>query len=97
MIIISKHATVLTDEVDNDDEIREALAAIQHEIWAHWMRYLFSKTLPTMDDDEMIASEHAERWRRQMETPYDELSEQEKESDRDQADKIMAFLYGQRE
>jgi hypothetical protein len=50
----------------------ERLASIQHEIWSHWMRWFFDNDTP----------ENRSRWRRQMTTPYAELSEREKESDR---------------
>jgi hypothetical protein len=33
-----------------------------------------------------------ERWKRQMETPYTDLSEGEKESDRAEADKMLEIL-----
>ncbi len=26
-----------------DEAIREACAAVQHEIWSHWMKYLFAQ------------------------------------------------------
>lgn len=35
---------------------------------------------------------HIERWRRQMNTGYNELSEDEKKSDRDEVDKIIAIF-----
>lgn len=34
-----------------------------------------------------------ERWQRQTNTPYTELSEKEQESDRTEADKFIALLY----
>ena len=95
MIIISKHATIITDKVDDDDEIREALAAIQYEIWAHWMEYLFSVCTDLTDGCKVIPAGLVTHWSRQVVTSYDELPETEKDSDRSQADKVMAFLYGQ--
>lgn len=82
----------------------EALAAKQHEIWAHWMKYLFSKC----KDERRLKSERmqtyystgnliipkdlVERWQRQVETPYAELSEKEKESDREQVRKFIGLV-----
>ena len=97
MIIISKHATVITDRVDDDDEIREGIAEIQHEIWAHWMTYLFSVCTDLSDGRKVIPAGLVDHWHRQVAMPYSELPETEKDSDRSQADKVMAFLYGQRE
>ena len=39
-----------------------------------------------------MPEEKYDRWARQMNTHYFELSEKERESDRDQADKILAVL-----
>ena len=72
--------------------LRERLAENQHEIWVHWMEYLFSVSIQNNDGSYTIPIHKVNRWRRQMITPYGELSEQEKESDREQADKIFAVL-----
>jgi hypothetical protein len=62
--------------------LREQLAALEHEQWAHWTRYLLDHLTP----------ENVERWRRQCETPYDQLTEAEKESDRVWADRVLAIM-----
>lgn len=91
----------MSDKRRQDDELREALAAYAHEAWAHWMRYLFSKCINGPADSktpiggtrpQVIPVASVERWQRQMDTPYAELSEAEKESDREQADKILKVL-----
>ena len=61
----------------------EKVAAIQHDIWAHWMRHLFSRCGKRKPGDLIIPAVLVEHWERQMETPYAELSEREKQSDRD--------------
>lgn len=71
---------------------REVVAGIQHDIWAHWMRYLFSVALHNPDGSVTISAEHVQRWTRQMETDYAHLSERERESDRDQTDKVLAMI-----
>lgn len=68
------------------------LAAYAHEAWAGWMRYLFSKSTLNLDGSVTIPREFAERWLRQMTTPYDELPENEKQSDRDEAEKIQEIV-----
>jgi hypothetical protein len=71
--------------------MREEIAEVSHEIWAHWMNYLFSQCIS--DDGAMIIPERfVLRWTRQMNTPYSKLSEKEKESDRHQADKILGAI-----
>lgn len=76
--------------------LREKLAALAHEQWSGWMKYLFSKCeiLPNGDLGELavIPEWAVQRWKRQMETAYADLSEQEKNSDREEADRVLALL-----
>lgn len=72
-------------------ETREALAEYAHEAWSGWMRYMFSKC-NDWDGVLLIPSESVARWQRQMNTPYADLPESEKASDRDEADKILALV-----
>lgn len=78
---------------------REALAEYAHEAWAGWMKYLFSKCVTephqTHIEQEMVCILPAwavERWQRQMNTPYVDLPDDEKESDRLEADRILEIL-----
>lgn len=82
-------------------EFRELLADVQHDIWSHWMKYMFSQGSFTThmsfnDKPDSITwtmpSDKVERWQRQMETDYFDLTEKERESDREQADKVTAVL-----
>jgi hypothetical protein len=80
--------------VDNDDLI-EKLAAYAHDAWAGWMRYQFEKSTPGWGDQSgtyTIPRGLVERWNRQMNTPYAGLPPDEKESDRDEARKILAII-----
>ena len=72
--------------------MREELAAIQHDIWAHWMHYLFSVSRQNPDGSYTIPADKVERWLRQMETGYADLEEAERDSDREQADKILEWF-----
>lgn len=81
-------------------ELREQIAAVQHEIWSHWMRYLFSRTEASdsagscIYGGAIIPNTLVLRWQRQMETPYAELTDKERESDRHQADKVITLFTG---
>lgn len=63
---------------------RERLAELEHQQWAHWTRYMLDN----------LTSENIEQWRKQIETPYFNLSEEEKKSDRHWADKVLEILEG---
>lgn len=80
-----------------NDDLRERLAEYAHTAWSGWLKYMFEKggvqspiesggTTWVMFPDKLI------RWRRQMNTPYADLPESEKTSDRAEADKMTAIL-----
>lgn len=72
--------------------MRERLAALAHAQWSDWMEYLFSKCQMNEDGTAIIPAWAVERWQRQMNIPYSELPEDEKESDRAEADKMLEVL-----
>lgn len=72
--------------------MREKLADLCHEQWSGWMEHLFSKCLENVDGHAMIPKEFVARWKRQMDTPYKDLSEDEQNSDRREADKFLAVI-----
>ena len=70
----------------------EAIAEVEHERWSLWQRYLHEQCTPNEDGTLVIPAHLVTRWRRQMETPYSELSNEEKESDREQAVSYIEVL-----
>jgi len=69
----------------------EPLADLMHQIWTHWMKYLYSK----LEEDDLgmvISWPDYNHWKQQMETDYSDLLELEKDSDREQAKKIIIVL-----
>jgi hypothetical protein len=66
----------------------EALAALEHDQWNNVLKYLQSKGL----DPKVFNPSDWARWMRQMQTPYAELSEKEKESDRVWDRKALALF-----
>lgn len=70
-------------------KLLEPLAEMEHERWAHWQRYLHSKCSRNDDGSLTIPNELVMRWERQIKTPYHNLTEAEKESDREQ---VMGYL-----
>lgn len=74
------------------NELREQLAALAHDQWSSWMRYMFEQSVKGDDGSIKIPPSLVNRWKRQMKTPYAELSEKEKESDRTEADKALYII-----
>lgn len=70
-------------------ELMETLAAVEHERWSHWQRHVHSRCSPNADGSLTIPAELVARWTDQMSTPYPELSEEEKESDREQVRRYL--------
>ena len=75
------------------DVLLEQLAAIEHERWSHWQRYMQSKCIPHGGDgDLLIPAELVKRWNRLIATPYSELTDEEKENDREQVRKYLPLI-----
>lgn len=79
--------------------MREKLAELAHSQWSGWMRYLFSKCIPykpgeiqNYEGALIIPKVSVDRWKRQTETPYSELSNKEQDSNREQADKFLKVI-----
>jgi len=77
------------------DGLVEPLASIEHERWSHWQRYMHSKCIPQGSDGALlIPGDLVKRWEEQIATPYFELSEVAKESDRQQVRKYLPLIVG---
>ena len=66
----------------SEDKLMEKLADLEHDQWSHWTRHMLDN----------LTDENIARWRRQIDTPYSELSEKEKDSDREWAKKIIGVI-----
>lgn len=74
--------TQLKVEVITKEELREKLSELEHEQWSHWTKYFLENLTP----------ENISRWSKQIETLYKDLSESEKDSDREWADKVLSIV-----
>jgi len=62
--------------------LRENLAELEHAQWAHWTEYMLDNMTP----------ENVARWKDRCQRPYSALTEQEKNSDRKWADKVLEII-----
>jgi hypothetical protein len=83
------------------DVLRERLAAYAHAAWSGWMDYMLGKcrtveendaSIETDPDDLTIPGSLVRRWNRQRSTAYADLPEDERDSDRKEADAMLALL-----
>ncbi|PPU49071.1 hypothetical protein XdyCFBP7245_22480 [Xanthomonas dyei] len=74
--------------------LREELAAIEHERWAHWQSYMHSKCdrQDGVPGALVIPAELVGKWERQASLAFSELGEKERESDREQVDRYLPFI-----
>lgn len=84
----------MTVKTLNEDELRERLAAIEHERWSDWQRYVHDVVAVRNPSDGSltIQASAVKAWERQMATPYADLTEREKDSDRQQVDRYWPLI-----
>tara|TARA_R110000868_G_scaffold128605_1_gene336774 strand:+ start:177 stop:614 length:438 start_codon:yes stop_codon:yes gene_type:complete len=82
----------MTDQTPtNNDELREQLAAIEHERWSDWQKWchqVIRENAPRNDELEAVLA----RWDRQIDVPYELLTDSEKASDMEQVDRYWPLI-----
>ena len=82
------------------NKLFEKLAEIEHQRWADWQKYMHSKCekegLPNSDGNynRIIPANLFLNWEKQIKTLYNDLSEKEKDSDRNQVMRYWALIDG---
>lgn len=66
-----------------------ALSATIHDIWSGWAKDVLDNCWIAPDGTYAISKDRADRWKRQIGTPFQQLTEEEKELDRTEARKIV--------
>lgn len=93
--VVGSDETLQSVEIDAEamkTKQLEELASLCHAQWSGWMSHLFSIGEPQKNGAWMMPKSFVERWQRQMKTPYSNLSDSEKESDRKEADKFIQIF-----
>ena len=73
-------------------DLIEELASVEHERWSHWQRYLHEHCVRGVDGSLTIPADLVRHWATQMNTPYTQLSEEEKDSDREQVHRYLPII-----
>lgn len=71
---------------------KDKIASLCHDQWSHWIVSLLGKGTPNADGTLTVPKDVIDRWRRQMNTPYDLLSDTEKDLDKVEADKFLKVI-----
>ena len=72
--------------------MEEKIAGAIHKIWSEWIHHLFSLSRNNTNGSVTIPRKLVNRWQRQMTTEYKDLTEVEKDSDREEAQKILTII-----
>lgn len=67
-------------------ELRETLAAIEHERWSSWQQYVHTIGYRQDDGSVLLPVKLVAHWERQIDTPYADLTAVEQASDLEQVD-----------
>lgn len=80
-------------DVERRDDLYERLAAIEHERWVSWQIHVHNVVgIRQPDGSLLIPAATVARWERLMGTPYADLSEEKKRSDREQVDRYWSLI-----
>ena len=74
------------------ETLRQHLAAIEHQRWADWQRWMHEQCARRPNGALIIPAELVERWERQIATPFEQLSEAEQRSDMEQVDRYWPLI-----
>lgn len=79
------------------DELIEALAAIEHERWADWQKWVHAQCAIVESEHtghiyQGIPIERYNAWQKQIYTPYEQLSHQEQASDIEQVWRYLPLI-----
>ena len=78
--------------IELTEDEREELAAYAHKAWTGWMLYMFGKCKHKRNGTMVMPEWAVSRWACQEATSYADLSEEEKRSDRDEAEKMWDIM-----
>lgn len=74
------------------DSLIDELASIEHARWAHWQSYVHSQGERQDDGSIILPAPLVAKWDRQISTPYEDLSHDEKSADREQVRRYLPLI-----
>ena len=73
-------------------DLIEKLSDYEHDRWSRWQNHVFNVSLKNKDGSVTIPKYYVDRWQRQINTLYKDLTESEKDSDRKEAIRIVDII-----
>lgn len=74
------------------ESLMEELAAIEHKRWSRWQAFMHAQGNRQPDGSLVLTPALVRKWDRQIASGYAELSEVEKESDREQVRQYLPLI-----
>lgn len=74
------------------ESLSQKLAAIEHERWSHWQKYMHSQCEKLPDGSLKIPPALVSRWEKQADTEYHALSGKEQSSDLEQVNRYLPLI-----
>lgn len=75
-----------------DKNLLELLSAQEHQRWASWQKYLHEKCIKNEDGSLTIPKESVDWWEMEIKTSYNNLTEEQKESDRNEVRPVINII-----
>lgn len=82
----------MENQFKEEDKLIELLSDYEHERWSRWQKRLHNSCILNEDGSLTIPKDKVDRWTRQINTEYKDLSESDKEKDRKEARRIITIL-----
>ena len=80
---INKMEIVISSKKNNPKEkLIEELSDLEHKQWGHWTKYMLDN----------LTEENKKNWKRQINTKYIDLSEEQKDMNREWAEKVLKIV-----
>ena len=79
-----------------NQSLEEQLADLEHASWSRWMVYLFNTCGLNNDGTVTIPKDLVDRWEKQTLTDYKDLTEHEKQMDRDEIQPILTLILAEK-
>ena len=77
---------IISEKMENKKELIEKLAKLEHDQWMLWAKDILKS--------EDITKERSDRWKKESFKPYKDLTEEQKDMDREWAEKVYNIVKG---
>jgi len=94
LFIFCNRCMIKLSGIPNEEytELLEYCSDLEHERWSSWQKWVHQCSIKNDDGSLTIPKKKVDRWKRQIDTSYKDLTEKEKESDRHQVTPYLDYI-----